>query len=229
MQNGDFSNLRNASGAVIPVYDPLTTCGQLGNPACGSQPLRTPFPENKLPPERLDTAAKWTRNLWALPNVPGIQYTNVNNYISNGSVGGQSNQINARVDRDISSRQRMFARYTRWANSNLGIDPFGTGMYIDRPDEGTKTHQAVFADTYTISSSTVLDVRAAVLRFMYDRAPKTMGFDLTKLGWPAFMNNQVTWRTYPTASVSGYSDLFTSPGTGAIIINAAPAIPLPRR
>ena len=33
-RGGDFSNLRTASGALIPIYDPSTTCGQLGNPAC---------------------------------------------------------------------------------------------------------------------------------------------------------------------------------------------------
>jgi hypothetical protein len=28
MRNGDFSDLRDASGKVIPIYDPLTTCGK---------------------------------------------------------------------------------------------------------------------------------------------------------------------------------------------------------
>jgi Carboxypeptidase regulatory-like domain len=33
MRAGDFSNVRNASGALVPIYDPLTTCGRFGNPA----------------------------------------------------------------------------------------------------------------------------------------------------------------------------------------------------
>ena len=33
---GDFSQTYNASGALIPIYDPLTTCGRLGNGPCAS-------------------------------------------------------------------------------------------------------------------------------------------------------------------------------------------------
>src|SRR5262249_59296183 len=30
MRGGDFSNVRTASGAVVPIYDPLTTCRPFG-------------------------------------------------------------------------------------------------------------------------------------------------------------------------------------------------------
>ena len=33
---GDFSGFLNASGAQIPIYDPMTQCGAYGNAACGS-------------------------------------------------------------------------------------------------------------------------------------------------------------------------------------------------
>src|SRR5262249_31912448 len=47
---GDFSDYRGTTGAVVPLYDPLTTCGQYNNAACGSQTiLRTPFPGNVIP------------------------------------------------------------------------------------------------------------------------------------------------------------------------------------
>ena len=36
MRAGNFADFRNGSGAMIPVYDPLTTCGRLGNAACGT-------------------------------------------------------------------------------------------------------------------------------------------------------------------------------------------------
>ncbi|MCI0421663.1 MAG: TonB-dependent receptor, partial [Acidobacteria bacterium] len=32
-RQGDFSNLRDSGGNLIPIFDPLTTCGRLGNPA----------------------------------------------------------------------------------------------------------------------------------------------------------------------------------------------------
>jgi hypothetical protein len=34
MRGGNFADFRNGAGAMIPVYDPLTTCGRLGNADC---------------------------------------------------------------------------------------------------------------------------------------------------------------------------------------------------
>jgi hypothetical protein len=34
-RGGDFSNLRDSGGNLIPVFDPLSVCGTFGNPACG--------------------------------------------------------------------------------------------------------------------------------------------------------------------------------------------------
>ncbi|MGH9694336.1 MAG: carboxypeptidase regulatory-like domain-containing protein, partial [Bryobacteraceae bacterium] len=45
MYGGDFSGFKNSSGAVIPIYDPLTQCGQYNNSACGSNTIqRQTFP-----------------------------------------------------------------------------------------------------------------------------------------------------------------------------------------
>src|SRR5262245_43416719 len=54
-RNGDFSNLRDAQGNLIKIFDPLTTCGRLGNPACavgsdGKEIItRQQFTDNKIP------------------------------------------------------------------------------------------------------------------------------------------------------------------------------------
>ncbi|MBO0800757.1 MAG: carboxypeptidase regulatory-like domain-containing protein, partial [Blastocatellia bacterium] len=117
-RNGDFSNLRDAQGNLIPIYDPLTTCGRLGNPACavdanGNEIItRQQFPGNIIPPNRLDATAKALRNLWALPNTAGQQFTNVNNFATNASIGGDNDQYNARIDYNLSEKQRIFGRYT---------------------------------------------------------------------------------------------------------------------
>lgn len=224
MRNGDFSDLRDANGNLIPIYDTLTTCGRFGNPACGVDAngreiiQRTPFPGNVIPASRIDRAARQMTGTWALPNGPGQPFTRVNNYTANASVGGDNDQHNARGDYNVSDRQRLFLRYTHWKNTNLPIDPYNTKTCLDRCTEIFTTHQAVAADTYSLSPTTVLDVRLAFLRFVYDRIPLTRGFDLTQLGWPAELNNQVLMRVQPTANVQGYHDLPTSQGTGSVII-----------
>ena len=52
MYTGDFSGYRNASNAVIPIYDPLTQCGTGTNAPCasGQTVQRTQFPGNKFQP-----------------------------------------------------------------------------------------------------------------------------------------------------------------------------------
>jgi len=65
MRAGNFSDVRNGAGALVPIYDPLTTCGRLGNPACpGGTISRTPFPGNIIPDNRIDRAARAMTPLW---------------------------------------------------------------------------------------------------------------------------------------------------------------------
>ncbi len=221
---GDFSNLRSGSGAVIPIYDALTTCGRLGNPACatnaaGAEILsRAQFPGNVIPATRIDPAAKVMTNLWGRANTAGAPFTNVNNYTANASVGGDNYQYNARVDRSISDKQRVFARYTYWNNLNLPIDPYRTKTCVDRCTELFNTNQFVAADTYSFSPTTIGDFRVAFLRFSYDRISLTKGYDLTQLGWPASLNNQVAFRVQPIPIVTAYNGVFSTSGTGSTIV-----------
>ncbi|MGH9843304.1 MAG: carboxypeptidase regulatory-like domain-containing protein [Blastocatellia bacterium] len=223
-RNGDFSNLRNATGALIPIYDPLTTCGRFGNPACavdanGREVItRRQFPDNIIPAGRIDPTARVLSNLWSAPNTAGQQFTNINNFATNASVGGNNDQYNARLDYNLSEKQRLFGRYTRWGNLNLPIDPYKTKTHIDRGTETFITHQFVVADTYTLNQNTVADFRIAYLRFIYDRTPASLGVDLTTFGLPAALNRQVAFTHIPTPCVQGFTDVFCTQGTGSVII-----------
>lgn len=224
MRTGDFSNVRASSGALVPIYDPLSTCGRYNNAPCernaaGSEIItRSVFPGNVLPSTRIDPAAKFMSNYWGRANSPGNPFTAVNNYTANASVGGDNDQINGRVDHVVSEKHRLFGRYTWWKNLNLPIDPYGTKTCLDRCTEKFKTNQIVLSDTYLFNPTTILDVRASYLRFAYDRTSLTEGFDLTQLGWPASMNSQVVYRVLPNVNVTGYNGVWSSSGTGSTIM-----------
>ncbi len=128
-RSGDFSNYRNASGSVVPIYDPTTTCGYYGNAACagGQTTLRTPFPGNLIPTSRLSSTALLMNKYWALPNTTGTPFTNTNNYIANYSTGNDQNQYTIRGDQNVSEKQRLFARFTRWNWTGLPSDPYNVG------------------------------------------------------------------------------------------------------
>ena len=202
-KNGDFSNLRTATGTSIPIYDPATTCGVNGNPGCSGTILRTPFAGNTIPKSRFDRTAVALESLWAAPNQAGQNFTNINNFATNASTGGDNDQINIRGDQTIGTKQRLFARYTRWTDLNLPVDAYKskTGNNIT-----FGTQQAVLGDTYTLTPTTVLDVRGAFFRFTYQNLPQSYGADLTSYGWPANLNSQVTARMVPYPCVQNFSD-----------------------
>jgi hypothetical protein len=224
MRGGDFSGVRDSTGAQVPIYDPLTTCGRFGSAPCatdasGSQIItRQQFPGNIIPASRIDPASKVLTNLWGRANTQGAPFTDVNNFTSNASVGGGNDQYNSRVDHTFSEKQRVFMRYTYWTNLNLPIDPYKTKTCVDRCTETFNTNQAVLADTYAFSPTLIGDVRLSYLRFSYDRTSLTDGYDLTQLGWPAALNNEVVFRVVPQPQVSGYNGVFSTSGTGSTII-----------
>ena len=221
MRVGDFSNLRTAAGALIPIYDPATTCGVLKNPACATPGtggiLRVPFQGNTIPVGRLDPAAKILVKEWARSNVAGQGPSLLNNFATNATTGGSNNQINARVDHAISDKQRLFGRLTYWKNHSLAVDPFQTTNYIDRGPEDFETWSGVIGDTYAFSPTRIGDIRFSVLRFYYLRTPASTGIDLSTVGFPASENSQVSFTTLPELRVPGYVDILTSYGVGSVI------------
>ena len=71
---GDFSKTLNAAGQPVIIYDPTTTVAQ------GSGFVRTAFPGNIIPANRIDPVAKNIVNYYPLPNRPGQANSGANNY-----------------------------------------------------------------------------------------------------------------------------------------------------
>lgn len=206
-QAGDFSGLKDANGNTIIIYNPFTTCGQYGNPACapGQTVLRQPFTNNMIPSNLISPASQVLEaRMFPLPNVAGAA---VNNYVADAASGGGNDQYTIRGDYSVSASQTLFARYTRWTLNNLAQDPYQNGTCFDSGQcpEGFHTNQAAIGDTISLGSNKLLDLRASYLRFQYARNSPSLGYDLTQLGWPSFMNEQIPFRALPGLSVAGYN------------------------
>ena len=202
MQQGDFSELDQV------IHDPFSVS------SAGDLP-RTAFPNNRIPSERQDATSRSLSDLWDKPNAPGL----FNNYAANASDGGNNTQFNNRVDWTASEKHRLMGRWTWWDNLTFGVEPYGTLAHIDAGPETFTTNQIVLGDTYLISPTTILDIRAAWTRFRYDRSPASQGIDLTQFAWPSSLVNEIpeNFRHIPTPCVEGYS-VFCAQGTGSIII-----------
>lgn len=94
---GDFS----AIGKVI--YDPATTT----ETAAGVY-TRTPFPGNIIPADRFDAVSKKVLALYPQANLPGL----VNNYYYSATGLNNTNEVDSRIDHDISDTERVYFRYS---------------------------------------------------------------------------------------------------------------------
>jgi hypothetical protein len=108
--SGNFS----APGNPI-IYDPETTRlnpnfnGQLPVSPANPRYLRDPFPENRIPADRISERAKLIAALYPAPNFRG---TGGQNYTSSPAQIDDNDQINTRVDHKISEKDNIFARYS---------------------------------------------------------------------------------------------------------------------
>lgn len=212
MRNGDFS------GLGTNIYDPFST--QLVNGTYTRQQASCNGRLNVICASQMDPVAAHLMSLWALPNVPGAGA--IDNWAGNVSTGGNTDQGTFRIDHTVSDKQRLFFRYTYWADLDLAGDPFQNETYaggVGTP-ETYNTLQSVIDDTYTLSPHTVMDIRADFLRFRYVRTPQSVGFDATSIGWPAYMNQDVAAqvRAYPNICVNDnvYNE-FCGGETGSVL------------
>lgn len=197
----------NAKGQPVvidQIYDP---CGGVVNAlgACpGSNAASTPFLNNQIPANRLNPTSQKLLSLWPQPNLAGP----ANNFSTVAPTGGDHNQVVARIDHNITDKQRVFLRYNYWNITDEPIDPLQTGLCVDRCLEKYHTHALAAGYTYDVGPTTVFTFNAGISRFLYNRNPKNAGFDLTEIGWPASYNAAIPaqMRTPPTPCVANFAD-----------------------
>jgi hypothetical protein len=131
----------------------------------------------QINPSCFDATAKYMMGYYyPLPNAS----SSTANYFGTPSSGNDANQYNARVDYNISDRQRLFGRYTYWGTTDLSVNLFNNSTA--NPYANNRAQNYVVGDTYTFSPTTVLDVRVSDLRLYVDNNPVSMGTDLSQFG-----------------------------------------------
>jgi hypothetical protein len=108
----------------------------------------------------------------------------------------------------VSSRQQVFARYSLWKTNTLGTNYYHNN--VPQPEVLSTSQQAVLGDTMTINSTTVADIRASYLRFLFTSQPPSIGHvDLSDFS-PAYgaLQNQATYDVLPVPYLPGYGNPF---------------------
>jgi TonB dependent receptor len=201
---GDFSMIN------VPIMDPCAGTVNSQGACPASTGIAVQFAGNVIPANRINPTSKALVDLWPASNSGGTVTPSgtINNFNTVARTGGNQDQVVARVDHDITMRQRLFVRFSHWNVMDLPIDPLEDGLCADRCAENYSTNAAVAAYNYNINAATILEFNASISRFKYNRSPTNAGFDLTSIGWPASYNDVVPsiMRTPPTPCVANFSD-----------------------
>ena len=150
MWSGDFSNIVDTSGNRTTIYDPLTT---------DANGVRQPFPNNRIPEERLSPIFKAVRSLVHAPT------NNINPYQGNNlqafyPVTTDSGSYTTRIDHRLSDNDNLFGRFTlsryeraqsggRFGAPAQGVpNGFGSGLSDSTVYSTSITHNHLFSPTF---------------------------------------------------------------------------------
>jgi Carboxypeptidase regulatory-like domain/TonB dependent receptor len=202
---GDFSALSTT------VLDPCAGATLNAQGACpDSNASAEPFEHNIIPSDRINPTSRALLSLWPASNSAGtITPSGIfNNFNTVARTGGDQSQVTSRIDQDISSNQKLFARFSFWNVLDLPTDPLQNGLCVDRCQENYTTRALAAGYNYSISSTTVFDINAGVSYVTYLRQPTNSNFDLAKIGWPGSYNAVIpsAMRTPPTPCVASFAD-----------------------
>jgi hypothetical protein len=150
LRSGDFS----ATG--VTIYDPASNADPR---------LRTPFPNNVIPQNRIDPAALELIKRLPLPLTSGY----VNNYTASGISTTRRDNVDVKVTNQVSNRLQIFGRYS--ISPTLIVDPSALGEAGGDALNGGqlgnapgRTQVVGLGGTYSIGSSVLLDANAGYTR-----------------------------------------------------------------
>lgn len=179
-KNGDFSRTFDNAGRLMPIFDP-TTGRQEGN-----NWVRDPFPGNRIPANRINPSAAKIVAFYPDPNsfTPGSPDWQ-NNFVLSPNPGlFNFHNYTTRVDHNISSRHRLYGRWSWNRHESFRIKNAIPGIGADHQTAG-KTNNGIVLDwVSTLSNTTILNLRSALTRWQEDLPGVDHGFNVTQWGWP---------------------------------------------
>ena len=196
MRLGDFSNLRNPSGDPITIYNPFTT-----RFAANGDPIRDPFPGNRIPDSMISPVAKALMRYMPAPNTstPGVRYSTQNLLNPEYPAEDKFYNLILKFDWQFGDNNRAFLRH---ASNDRTEDRCVNGICSGPGMDGQQPFQRI-NDAYvldwvsTLSPTTILNIRGSHNRFIekgFGRGNEA--FDLSSLGLPQSLIGQLPGPTY---------------------------------
>jgi hypothetical protein len=181
---GDYEGSRDTVGGsqLTTVPTAAARAGDLSayganiyDPATGDPSNRLQFPGNVIPSGRLSPQALAVLSLIPLPNRPGL----INNYVGSGSETFNADHFDVRLDGRISDRLNIFGRYSYANYTRNGPQVFGAGGGHELVSLGgaskSHDHSVAAGFDYTLSPTTVLDLRFGFYQYFVNVLPNDYG------------------------------------------------------
>jgi hypothetical protein len=206
-KTGNFSQTSTASGQLIQLYDPLTT---LPSSTTSSGYIRSPFPGNIIPPNRIDPITAKILAYYPNPTL-AVSPTIQNDWSLNFGLITHQDRYFARVDENLSQKNRLFFRYgysTSPQTSPYLNNPNASVAFPGETTNGGGNQQSIsynygISDTQTFTPNLVAEFRIGYNRSIFKLLPLSIGFDTTSIGLPQYLKNASADALFPYITVSG--------------------------
>ncbi len=198
--NGDFSNSFARTGGLQQIFDPLTT---VSNGAGGF--TRTMFPGNVIPANRLNATGLAIAKTYPTGAVPA--YFGQNNISVATSQYDRADQMTGKFDHRMFNWWQANFSYLHYGSREPGENWFST---VSSPTQwllGRKVDATQFNNTITVNPTTVLTVRYGFNRFPNDNYQRSLGFNLSTLGFSPNYLKDIQRPTFPYIAMEGFSAL----------------------
>jgi hypothetical protein len=203
MLTGNFVGDVNGSGQPLTIYNPFTT---RSSPS-GSGFVRDPFAGNVIPASLINPVALNMLKYFPAPNAAGTGPTHQNNYVSTDSNNIQKNTWSARLDHNFTDDTRFFVRYSYDDSPYARASPYGF-QNLGSPGFGAQDftrYNAVTEVNHVFSPSLISTLRGSFSRLKNLRGPISLGYDITQLGFPPGLSQQVgAPAAFPVINITGY-------------------------
>ena len=200
-RTGDFSKSFNSSGALLGIFDPLSS---RPNPANPSSFIRTPFPGNVIPASAQDPVAVKLMSFYGAPNQPGAPFTAVENFARSSSSKDNYDSLLIRGDHTITDRQRLFVRVSS-SIRHTGSDNRFQNAATDSGESQRISRGAALDYVNTLTSTVVLNLRYGFTR--YGNSSQVPDYSLVDLGQPRALAAAVGNAHFPSVSINGYAGI----------------------
>jgi hypothetical protein len=205
-RTGDFSQTFTSTGALIRIYDPLTTTADA---AQRSGYGRLPFAGNLVPTSRFDPIMKKVLAYFPEPTL-AVSPTLQTNWSQNFSNIVKTDRWFARGDQNLSDRNKLFFRFgyqttpRKSPYTNIAFPGEGTN---GGGNQGSVAHTAGLSDTHTFSPNLVGEFRAGYTRSIITLTPLSVGFDIASLGLPQYLKAASTDALFPRFNITDFSPI----------------------